>query len=82
MKKTFIVFIQASNEYDLMIKLYKNTDIFANGGTIYHDLLLDIDDPDKTFATEEQMYKYFVDEHIRFYRELYNYYYEKLTVIS
>ncbi len=74
-------YVQASNEYDLMFKINKYTDIFADN-VVYDNLLCDISDPDKTFETEEQMYKYFVDEHIRFYRELYKYYYEKLSVIS
>jgi hypothetical protein len=72
-------YVQAYNEYDLMIKLHKNN--ILTDSTIYEDLSSDIDDPEKTFDTEEELYKYFVNEYVRFYRELYKYYYEKLDVI-
>ena len=71
-------YIQASNEYDLMIKLKKNNILDCD---VYTDLSCDAD-PDKTFQTNEELYKYFVDEYIRFYRELYKYYFEKLIIIS
>jgi hypothetical protein len=71
-------YIQASNEYDLMIKLKKNNILDCD---VYTDLSCDAD-PDKTFRTKEELYKYFVDEYIRFYRELYKDYFEKLIIIS
>jgi hypothetical protein len=71
-------YIQASNEYDLMIKLKKNNILDCN---VYDDLSCDAD-TEKSFETKEELYKYFVDEYIRFYRELYRCYFEKLTIIS
>jgi hypothetical protein len=71
-------YIQASNEYNLMIKLIKHNILDCD---VYNDLSCDID-PDKSFETKEELYKYLVDEYIRFYRELYNCYFEKLNIIS
>lgn len=78
-KRSDNYYIQASNEYDLMIKLHKNN--ILTDCDIYQDLSCDID-PSKTFESKEELYKYFVDEYVRFYREEYRYYYEKLHIIS
>jgi len=72
-------YIKAYNEYDLMIKLTKNY-ILADYD-VYEDLTCVID-PAKTFKTENELYRYLVHEYIRFYREVSNFYYEKLNIIS
>lgn len=72
-------YIKAFSEYDLMIKLDKNN-ILADCN-IYEDLSSVID-PTKTFETENQLYRYLVNEYIRFYREESSWYYEKLDIIS
>ena len=71
-------YIQASNKYDLMIKLKNNYILDCD---VYTDLSCDTDH-NKTFQTKDALYKYFVDEYIRFHRELYNCYFEKLIIIS
>lgn len=71
-------YVQASNEYDLMIKLYKNKILDYD---VYLDLYIDTD-RSKTFETKEELYKYFADEYVRLYSEVYRYYYEKLSIIS
>lgn len=77
-KRSETYYIQATNEYELMFKLHKNNILTDS---IYDDLLCDIE-PTKTFETKEQLYTHFVNEYVRFYREVYNYYYEKITIIS
>jgi hypothetical protein len=76
-KKGENYYIQASNEYDLMIKLKNNNILDCD---VYTDLSCDTD-PNKTFETIETLYNYFVDEYIRLYREVYKYYFEKLVII-
>jgi hypothetical protein len=81
-------YVQASNEYELMFKLYKNTDVFRDGKKIRRDLLEDIinkpEETTETIETEEQIYKYLVDLHVWFYSrpgDLYYDYFEKLDTI-
>ncbi len=63
--------------------VYKDTaygqDIDGNRGTTIYEI--ELEDSDKPYILEE-LYKYFVDEYIRFYRELYKDYFEKLIIIS
>lgn len=77
-------FINASNEYDMLLKLHKNTKTFINEMPIYYEIMECDEWNDKrkkVFDTEEEMYKYYVEEILVILR-IYDYHFEKLNIIQ
>lgn len=83
------IYINASNEYDMLFKLHKNTKIFIDDMPIYYEIMDWKDKPTWMttrpkkwdFETENEMYEYYVEEILGILR-IYDYHFEKLEIIK
>lgn len=83
------IYINASNEYDMLLKLHKNSKIFIDDMPVYEEIMEWKNAQDKwkegnrkwEFETEQEMYKYYVEEILAILR-IYDYHFEKLDIIQ
>ena len=79
-KRGEITYVNASNEYDMLFKLYKNTNIFTVHMSIHDEVELS-EYKEKQFETEKDLYIFFINYILKFLSEA-DFYYEKLNVIQ
>ena len=78
-KRGEVTYINASNEYDMLLKFHKNTKTFIDDMCIYEEIISW--NIEKNFETERELYKYYVDEILSALR-VQDYRYEQLVVIQ